>query len=144
MDPFKQMSDWKRNMDSFFGENFWNEFDGIIKPTIPQINMYQTENEITCLVSIPGLTDINKVDIYVNYTELELNGVIDIPHSDGTVLQEEILQGVFERTIRLPFPVRSDKIRANYKNGIVLIQLYRLYSDSNSKYRVPVKLLEDE
>ncbi|GGB50211.1 Hsp20 family protein [Virgibacillus dakarensis] len=143
MDPFKQMADWKKNMDTFFGENFWNEFEGIIKPTIPQINMYQTENEVTCLISIPGLTDLNKVDIYVDYTVLEINGVIDVNHSGGTVLNEEILQGVFERKINLPFPVRSDKIKASYRDGIVFIQLYRLISNTSSKHRVPVKLLAD-
>ncbi|MEW9677645.1 Hsp20/alpha crystallin family protein [Lentibacillus sp. L22] len=143
MDPFKQMSEWKKNMDSFFGESFWNEFEDVIKPTIPQVNMYQAENEVTCIVNIPGLADINKLDIYVNYTELELNGVIDIQKGGGTVIQEEILQGAFERTVKLPFPVRSDKISANYKDGIVLIQLHRLISETSSKHRVPVRLLLD-
>ncbi|WP_099157714.1 Hsp20/alpha crystallin family protein [Virgibacillus ndiopensis] len=144
MDPFKQMGDWKKNMDHFFGENFWNEFEGIIKPTIPQINVYHTENEITCILNIPGLTDLNKIDIFVDYAALEINGVIDIQHQGGTVVKEEILQGAFDRRISLPFPVRSDKIKASYKNGIVLIQLYRLISDASSKHRVPVRLLEDK
>ncbi|MGY0694778.1 Hsp20/alpha crystallin family protein [Virgibacillus sp. FSP13] len=143
MDPFSQMTDWKKNMDSFFGENFWNEFEGIIKPIIPQINMYQTENEIMCIISIPGLTDLNKVDIYVDYTKLDINGVIDISQNGGTVIKEEILQGVFDRTINLPFPVRSDKMEARYKDGLVFLQLHRLFSDASSKHRVAVKLLEE-
>lgn len=143
MDPFQQMSDWKRNIDHFFGEQFWNQFEGILKPTIPQINIYQTDNEILCIASIPGLTDLDKVDIYVDHTTLDLRGTIDIGFSAGTVVKEEILQGVFDRKLSLPFPVRSDKIKATYHNGLLYIQLHRLISDSSKKNRVKVELLEE-
>ncbi|WP_331279687.1 Hsp20/alpha crystallin family protein [Oceanobacillus salinisoli] len=144
LDPFKQMTDWKKNMDHFFGENFWNEFEGIMKPNIPQINMYQTDNEILCIVNMPGLKNLNQIDIYVNYTTLELRGNINLEHAHGTVIKEEILQGVFDRKIDLPFPVRADKMDATYKNGLVFIQLHRLISETSNLNKVDIKLLEDE
>lgn len=144
MDPFKQMGDWKKNMDHFFSDNFWNEFEGVIKPNIPQINIYQSDHELLCIVSMPGLDDLYQIDIYVDFATLELKGTIDIDHGGGTVTQEEILQGVFERSISLPFPVRADKMKATYKNGLVYIQLHRLISDSSQKNKVHVQLLENE
>lgn len=144
MDPFQQMSDWKRNMDHFFGEQFWDQFEGILKPTIPQINLYQTDNEILCIASIPGLRNLEKIDIYVDYTTLELRGAIDIGLQSGTIVKEEILQGVFERTISLPFPVRSDKIKATYNNGLLIIQLHRYISESSRKNRVKIETLADK
>jgi HSP20 family protein len=144
MDPFQQMTDWKKNMDNFFGEQFWDQFDGILKPTIPQINLYQTDNEILCIASIPGLTDLEKIDIYVDYATLELRGTIDIGHQGGSAVKEEIVQGVFERTVSLPFPVRSDRIKATYNNGLLYIQLHRFISSSGRKSRVSVELLEDK
>ncbi len=131
-------------MDHFFGENFWNEFEGIMKPNIPQINMYQTDNEILCIVNMPGLKNLNQIDIYVNYTTLELRGNINLEHAHGTVIKEEILQGVFDRKIDLPFPVRADKMDATYKNGLVFIQLHRLISETSNLNKVDIKLLEDE
>ncbi|MEN2768112.1 Hsp20/alpha crystallin family protein [Ornithinibacillus xuwenensis] len=144
MDPFQQMTDWKRNMDHFFGEQFWDQFEGVLKPTIPQINLYQTDHELLCIANIPGLTNLDKIDIYVDYATLELRGTIDIGHRGGTIVKEEILQGVFERNIQLPFPVRQDKIKATYRNGLVYIQLHRLVSNSGHKNRVTVEQLEDE
>lgn len=144
MDSFQQMNDWKKNMDHFFGEQFWDQFEGIMKPTIPQMNMYQTDHEILCIINMPGLDDLENIDIYVDYTTLEVRGVIDIGHSGGTVNREEILQGVFERSVPLPFPVRSDKIKATYRNGLVYVQLHRLISETSRKNRVNVRLLEDE
>ncbi|RDW20191.1 Hsp20/alpha crystallin family protein [Oceanobacillus arenosus] len=143
MDPFKQMGEWRKNLDNFFGDNFWNEFDGIIKPTIPQVNMYHTENEMMCIVNVPGLNDLDQLNIYIDYATLELRGTIDLEHVSGNVFKEEILQGVFEREISLPFPVRADKIKATYKNGLVFIQLHRLISETSRRNKVNVRLLED-
>lgn len=142
MDPFKQMKDWRKNMDQFFGENFWEQFDGLMKPSLPQINMHQSDHEIFLTVNIPGLDDLNNIDIYVDYATLELKGAIDLKHIGGRAILEEIMQGVFERKIQLPFPVRSDKIEATYSNGLVFIKLHRLISDTNRRNRVNVRLLE--
>ncbi|SFB14527.1 HSP20 family protein [Lentibacillus halodurans] len=130
-------------MDHFFGDHFWNEFENIIKPTIPQINIYQYNHELICIASIPGLTDLNKIDIFVDHTTLELKGVIDVAYTGGTVVKEEILQGVFERNITLPFPVRRDKINATYQNGLVIIHLHRLISDESSRSKVSIQLSDD-
>ncbi|TRM11558.1 Hsp20/alpha crystallin family protein [Lentibacillus cibarius] len=144
MDPFKQMADWRKNMDHFFGEPFWNEFENIVKPTIPQITIYQFDHELTCIASIPGLTDLNKIDIFVDYATLELKGAIDLPNTGGTVVKDEILQGVFEREVTLPFPVRKDKVHATYQNGLLIIQLHRLISDESSRSKVNIQLQDGD
>ncbi|GAA0430238.1 hypothetical protein GCM10008983_03280 [Lentibacillus halophilus] len=144
MDPFQQMTDWRRNMDHFFGEQFWNEFEHIVKPTIPAINMYQYDHEIICIASMPGLRDLNKIDIYVDHATLELKGAIDIAYTGGTVIKDEILQGVFEREVTLPFPVRKDKVHANYRNGLLIIHLHRLISEETNRSKVSIQLDDDD
>jgi len=143
MDPFQNMQDWRKNMDRFFGENFWGEFEGIIKPPIPHINLYKSDNEILCYVSIPGLEDIDKVDVYVDYAILEIKGVISLQPQHHQLVQEEILQGSFERKIDLPYPVRGDKIHASYQNGLLIIQLHRLIHQETSKNRIKIRSIED-
>ncbi|MRG87396.1 Hsp20/alpha crystallin family protein [Salinibacillus xinjiangensis] len=142
MDPFKNMQDWKKNMDHFFGEQFWSEFEGILKPPIPQINMYQSDNEITVVCNVPGMKQVKSVDIFVDYATLEIQGVISLP-VQGHLVQEEILQGAFDRKIDLPFPVRSDKIDAIYQNGLLTIQLYRLITKESNKHRVSVRVMDE-
>ncbi len=144
IDPFQQMNEWRKNLDQFFGENFWNDFESIIKPNIPQINMYKTENEILCYVNVPGMRDINQIEIYADHTTLELRGNIHLDYAQGSVVREEILQGNFDRKIQLPYPVRSDKIDATYQHGVLIIQLHRLISDKSSRNKVNIRMLEDE
>lgn len=120
MDPFKQMGDWKKNLDHFFGESFWGEFEGIIKPAIPQINLYQSDHELLCIVNMPGLDDLYQIDIYVDYATLELKGTIDLNQFGKAAVKEEILQGVFERKISLPFPVVLIKLKQPIKMALFL------------------------
>jgi HSP20 family protein len=143
MDPFKTMQEWKNNMDHFFGEKFWSEFEGIIKPPIPQVNIYKSDNEVLCVVNLPGMKKIDNVDVFVDYTTLELRGIISIDPGNKQLIQEEIIQGTFDRNIELPFPVRSDKISATYKGGLLYIQLYRLITKESNKNKVPIQMMEN-
>jgi HSP20 family protein len=143
MDPFKTMQEWKNNMDHFFGEKFWSEFEGIIKPPIPQVNIYKSDNEVLCVVNLPGMKKIDNVDVFVDYTTLELRGIISIDPGNKQLIQEEIIQGTFDRKIELPFPVRSDKISATYKGGLLYIQLYRLITKESNKNKVPIQMMEN-
>lgn len=144
MNPFEHMDDWKKNMDQFFGNNFWGQFDGLIKNSIPQLNLYQTDHEIFVLINVPGMDSLDNIDVYVDYATLELKGTIDLGLGQNTATTQEITEGVFERKVHLPFPVRADKIKATYKNGIVYVKLHRLVSETSRKNRVNVKLLADE
>ncbi|WP_407272612.1 Hsp20/alpha crystallin family protein [Radiobacillus sp. PE A8.2] len=143
MDPFQNMNDWKKNMDTFFGQNFWKEFDDVLKPPLPQINLYKYDNELVCYVNLPGVRNINKVDVFVDYATLELRGMIDINHSGGQVIKEEILQGVFERKVELPYPVRHDKVDASYQYGLLVLRLHRLVKSDGQKHRTEIIDLEE-
>ncbi|SER63379.1 HSP20 family protein [Gracilibacillus ureilyticus] len=125
MDPFQQMHDWKNNLDNFFGGNFWNDFEHILKPPIPAINVYELDNEIIIYVNLPGVKDSKQVKIYLDENVLELKGELFPVHQGGKQLQQEILQGDFSRKIELPSVVRKDKVTAILRHGLMKIQLYK-------------------
>ncbi|MBH0231468.1 Hsp20/alpha crystallin family protein [Halobacillus yeomjeoni] len=139
-----QFKDWKSNLDRFFGHDFWGDFEGMMKPSIPYINMYQYDNEVLCYVSIPGMNHPKDIEVFVDHATLTLKGKIEINHRGGHQIKAEIADGTFERTIDLPFPVRSDKIDATYKNGLLIVQLHRYISDHTRQNPVQIRHLEDE
>ncbi|WP_067839025.1 Hsp20/alpha crystallin family protein [Amphibacillus sediminis] len=124
------MQQWKKNFDHFFGDQFWYSFEHLLKPPIPQTNIYQADKEITCYVNIPGLDDVNDIKLYIKGSRLFIIGEIALSETEGQLVQEEILHGAFERTIDLPYPVRPDQISATYRAGLLIIRLHRLI-DSN-------------
>ncbi|GAA5417424.1 hypothetical protein Pryu01_02487 [Paraliobacillus ryukyuensis] len=141
--PFEQMQGWKQNMDHFFGENFWNGFDDVLKPPIPQVNMYQTEKEIICYVSLPGVERIKDIDVFVRGTTLVIAGTIKLDQS-GQVIKEEILHGAFDRKLDLPYAVREDKVDATYRYGLLVIRLHRYMQQDGSQKRISIKQLDED
>ncbi|MGM8216021.1 Hsp20/alpha crystallin family protein [Bacillaceae bacterium W0354] len=125
MNNFSHMHQWKDNIDKFFGETFWGEFDQILKPLIPQVNILKKEYEILCIINIPGISDLKQIDCSVSGRTLQISGEINIHTPGFEMIQEEIAQGSFNRMIELPYHVRQDKIQARYKNGLVWIMLYK-------------------
>ncbi|MFG6115507.1 Hsp20/alpha crystallin family protein [Halobacillus sp. MO56] len=139
-----QFDDWKKNLDRFFGHDFWGDFEGLVKPPLPQMNLYQYDNELLCIFNIPGLKDLNKVDVFVNHATLEVRGIVEINQKGGQQLKGEIIQGAFDRKVDLPYPVRDDKIHASYKQGLLVVQLHRLISDADQKNRIQITNMEEE
>ncbi|SEH88409.1 HSP20 family protein [Halobacillus karajensis] len=139
-----QFNDWKNNLERFFGQDFWGDFEGIMKPAIPAINLYQYDNELLCFVNIPGMNHPKNVDVLVDHSTLTLTGKIEINHRGGHQIKSEIADGAFERSIELPFPVRHDKVEATYKHGLLIVQMHRYISDSTRQRPITIRHLEDE
>ncbi|RPF50690.1 Hsp20/alpha crystallin family protein [Aquisalibacillus elongatus] len=139
MDSFKHMHEWRQNIDRFFGESFWNEFDSILKPNIPQINIYRKDYEILCVINIPGIQQIKQIRCEIDGYHLRLQGEIELPAKGYELIQEEIIQGSFNRAIELPYRCREDKVHARYEHGLVFVKLYKDVHDSNKSKTISIE-----
>ncbi len=143
MDPFQHMHEWKNNLDQFFGGNFWDDFEHIIKPPIPAVNIYELDNELVVYVNLPGIKDRKQVKVFVDYNVLELKGSLFPVQTSGKLIKQEILQGDFSRQIDLPFPVRQDRINASLKQGMMTIHLHRLMQEQKKKNAIEIEEFEE-
>ncbi|WP_058306189.1 Hsp20/alpha crystallin family protein [Gracilibacillus massiliensis] len=143
MDPFQHMHEWKNNLDQFFGGNFWDDFEHIIKPPIPAVNIYELDNELVVYVNLPGIKDRKQVKVFVDSNILELKGSLFPVQTSGKLIKQEILQGDFSRQIDLPFPVRQDRINASLKQGMMTIHLHRLIQDQKKKNAIEIDEFEE-
>ncbi|WP_169823960.1 Hsp20/alpha crystallin family protein [Bacillus marinisedimentorum] len=134
--------DLQKYMSSFFGEEFFAQFQGIFNDKYPPVNLYKTENEILCLFSVPGLTSIKDIEAVTDYRTLDIRGKVEYAYPGFHLYHDELFQGYFERTIELPYPVRSDRVKATYHNGLLIVQLYRRIN--GQKEKTPVEILEKE
>lgn len=144
MDPFKNWQDWRKNLDSFLGDGFLSSFEGILQNNyFPLVNVYKTENEILVLASIPGLNNINQVDVYVDYQSLELKGDVNLRYKGFKLVQDELFNSHFERKIDLPFPVKDDRVDAIYQNGLLIIHLHRIIPDDMYRQKISIKKIDE-
>ncbi|TLS34961.1 Hsp20/alpha crystallin family protein [Pseudalkalibacillus caeni] len=144
MEQWNKFHDWKKNMNKFMGNDFWNEFQDMFAGNGPLVNLYESGNELLCLINVPGLSNINDVDLYVHYRTLKIRGKTRFSFKGFRVIQEEIHQGNFERIVELPFPVRDKPIDATYKKGVLMVHLHRLVESQEKDNRIQIKNLEDK
>lgn len=138
----KDFSKMKDQFKGFFGDEFWGNFDHLFQNQQTQHNLYQSENELLCVVNIPGISDINSLNVFVHQNIIEIEGKINLNYKGFKLLHEGIIHGPFQREIELPFNVRSDKVYAHYQHGLLIIHLHRQIPSHTSKSKVSVKVHE--
>jgi HSP20 family protein len=138
MNQFGNLNEWKKQWDQFFGGEFWSGFDPLFKNMQTQMNLYKGENELLVVMALPGLENVENLELYAHYQTLEVKGKIILDFHGFEVIEEGIMEGDFQREIQLPYPVREDRIEANYENGLLIIHLFRLIPDETKK-KVTIK-----
>ncbi|RSK29216.1 Hsp20/alpha crystallin family protein [Bacillus sp. HMF5848] len=142
MQNLRNVETWKDQWGDMLGEDFWGNFEPLFQESHTQYNLYKKENELLVVVSIPGLTKLEDLDVYIDYKTIELTGHINLKFKGFEIVDENIYQGKFQKSLNLPFPVRDDKVDADYHNGLLYIHLHRLIKDDIRK-KIHVKKMSD-
>ena len=106
----------------------------------PRVDVNETENEITIHAELPGI-DKKDVNIEVKDSVLTLSGERKQEKKDkGTNYHRvERRYGKFERSFGLPDYVLSEKITAEYNNGVLTLTLPKAEKEEPKKLSIPVK-----
>jgi HSP20 family protein len=108
-----------RSMPSVAGERSW----------VPSVDAQETKDEFVFTVEIPGVRE-KDVTVSIMGELLSVKGerrYEQEPKEKDTKEQGwrhvERVYGKFERTIQLPTPVQTDKVRATYRDGLLEIRV---------------------
>lgn len=136
-DPFRQLSNMRREFDRFFSElpiSFDNEhgIGGI------RVDVHETENEVVATCDLPGLEKKEDIDIDIQNNRLSISGSIKSTNEikEENMIKKERYTGRFQRMITLPSPVSHDGVKATYKNGILEITMPKVAKDVKKKIDV--------
>jgi HSP20 family protein len=125
---------------SFFDDPFENlpsVFAPLRAPAFPKVDIAETEDEVKITANLPGL-DPKDVEIEVNEDSISLSGKIEKEEekSDAKVYRYEREYGEFQRMFALPARVKSDKVAAKAKNGVLTITLPKADAEKKKKVKV--------
>ncbi len=106
------------------------------------VDVYQTDKEIVIKSTIAGVRP-EDVDISINNDMVTIRGRRERSDtvSDENYFYKECYWGGFSRSIILPTEVKSDRVQASLKNGILTITLPKVLKPNKIKV---VKVREDE
>ncbi|MBU0484738.1 MAG: Hsp20/alpha crystallin family protein [Proteobacteria bacterium] len=118
-----------RNMDEIFKRvwhdiplNEWNvDFGG---DWLPPVDLTESKDSVTVKVELPGL-EKKDVDLTVNEGLLTIKGEKkeEKKETDKYFHRIERSFGSFIRTFRLPAGVKEDKVKAEFKDGVLIVTL---------------------
>ena len=126
---FQNLFQFHRDFDRLFGEMMNSRSDGnrtgaTYNSVTPAVESYldKVGKKFCCQVVLPGLKpDDIKINAQGNTLTISGERNMDHPGNEVVWLNSEIWYGAFERTISLPEGVQTERISAEYRNGILHI-----------------------
>jgi HSP20 family protein len=146
-DPFLQM---RREMNRLFDDVF-SGFGGFglpgafapalqQMPAAPKIDVSETENEIQIKAEMPGI-DQKDVEVLLEDDRLIIRGEKkeEREDKDRNYHVRERVQGVFSRTLPLPFAPDPNQVKAEFKDGVMTITIPKPQEVKQKQHRIDVQ-----
>ena len=123
--PFSNLSEFPTGL-RLFEDTLTHLFSepGGARPWAPPVDILETENELVLKADLPDV-DVNDIDLRLENGTLTLKGERKFEKEDNSRGYHRIERGSgsFIRRFRLPETVDTDKVRADYKSGVLKVSL---------------------
>lgn len=132
MDPLREIDRLQREMNRLFDGMSTTGWRGY-----PAVNMWSNQEAAAITAELPGY-DSNAVNLSIVGDTLTIRGNRRPPEikKGENYHRQERVYGEFERDVRLPFAVDSNKVEARFRNGILQVLLPRAEEDKPRKISI--------
>lgn len=126
-DPWKDLIALQERMNRLLEESFGRlrREEGLVSGAwTPAVDIYETENSLVVTAEIPGVSE-KDIDVRIENNQLVIKGErkFEKETKEENYHRIERVYGNFYRSFSLPNTVDPDKVRAEYKNGVLKITL---------------------
>lgn len=136
-EPLREMETLQRRMNHLFEQMMpWEDGDFAL---MPSVEIDETPDEIHLQLEVPGL-EAKDLDIEVSENSVLIAGERkeESKTKEKGVVRSEFHYGKFERVIPLSTHVQNDKVKAEYKNGILALTLPKTEDEKHKVVKVKV------
>jgi HSP20 family protein len=126
--PWSEMSTLQNRINSLFNEPFFrsgSEDDQLsLGSWYPAVDMFENDDKIVIKAELPGV-DKKDISVEVKDRVLTLCGERNYDHEvkEENYYRRERACGKFKRAFNLPADVDPDKIKADFKDGVLKVEL---------------------
>ena len=140
-EPFRGLSTLHDQVNRLFNESVLRgqAQDSAITTWAPAVDIYETPNELVVKADLPDV-DEKDIDIRVENNLLTIRGErkFESSVSEDNYLRVERTYGSFSRSFTLPNTVNAEAIHAEYKNGVLTVNLPKREESKPRQVKVSV------
>ena len=124
-DRFRGLDTLQGQLNRLFGANLPVRSDNsAMTAWAPAVDIYETENELVLKADLPDMNE-KDLDVRVENNMLTITGERKFEEKvkEEDYLRVERTYGSFSRSFGLPNTVNTEAIKAEYKNGVLRVEL---------------------
>ena len=127
-DPYDALLSLQRELEARLSSDWLHDLTTSRGP-FPPINVFQQGDDILAIVELPGI-DRSDLQIQAKDNTIRISGKKSVEYPDRvSVHRRERLFGEFDRTLTVPVNLDPDRVKAEYRDGILALFLPRAESD---------------
>ncbi|MGC1306235.1 MAG: Hsp20/alpha crystallin family protein [Phormidesmis sp.] len=145
-DPFREVMSLQREMNRLFDDISLNnrgqnegsgQMMGQMMGMMPLAEMEESDGKIHLKIEVPGM-NADDLDIRVMKEAVMISGERkhESTSEENGQKRSEFRYGSFSRTIPLPEPVDNSNVQAEYKDGILMLEMPKVEDNSNKAVKV--------
>jgi HSP20 family protein len=134
-DAFQALFDFQRALDQMRSSD-WLQGQTATIGTFPTINIFRQADDYVAIIELPG---VNKDDIEIEAKDnvIRLKGKKEANYPEGvSAHRRERVFGSFDRTISVPVRIDANRVKAEYRDGILALYIPRAEEDKPKKVTV--------
>ena len=134
-DPFDTLLNLQRALEASYASDWLRDLTTSRGP-FPPMNVFQQGDDILVIIELPGI-DKNNLQIQAKENTIRISGKKAVDYPEGvSVHRRERISGEFDRTLSIPVQLDPDRIKAEYRDGILALFLPRAESDKPRTIRI--------
>lgn len=128
VDPFEALFGLQRALDARLASD-WLQDQTTSEGPFPPVNVFQQDGDLLAIIELPGI-DKSSLQIEAKENVIRIAGKKAVSYPEGaSVHRRERVAGEFDRSISVPVRLEPDRIKAEYRDGILALFLPRSEAD---------------
>jgi HSP20 family protein len=134
-DSFDALLNLQRALDTHLSSG-WLHDTTTSRGPFPPINVFQQGDDIIAIVELPGVDKAN-LQIQAKDNTIRISGTKAATYEQAaSVHRREREFGQFDRTLSIPVKLDADKVKAEYRDGMLALFLPRAESDKPRSIKI--------
>ena len=140
-EPFRNANSLQEQFSRLFDTSFpGRSSESDLTTWAPAVDIQETENELVLKADLPGIEE-KDIDVRIENNTLTIRGErkFEKQVNEENYLRVERSYGSFSRSFSLPNTINTEAIHAEYKNGVLTVQMPKRAESKPKQVKVNVE-----